>query len=167
MDARALVLRPWEIAFAERLHRFIPSPRSAKRLANSYRILKARVSHGEAALRAFEGKAEQPGEFQVPLLLMAILIYDPAEAALWFPELLDASAGSATVQEALIKGRDGDVSRRISSGLTEKIEAITALPSFPSKPGLLTEWIPHVARFSFDLSRVSTALLREQPRFTL
>lgn len=167
MDARALVLRPWEISFAERLHRFIPSPRSAKRLANSYRILKARVSHSEEALSAFEGKAEQPGEFQVPLLLMAILIYDPAEAAHWFPALLDAVDGSATVHDAMSKGGDTEVERRKNSGLAEKIAVITALPSFPSNPGLLSEWIPHVARFSFDLSRVNTALLREQPRVTV
>lgn len=52
----ALVIQPWEITFAQTLHRLIPSPRAVKRLSNTYRILKARVRAERVA--RFEGTAD-------------------------------------------------------------------------------------------------------------
>src|SRR5260370_295893 len=43
VQEEALVITKWEADFAERLVELIPTPRAAKRLSNTYRILKARV----------------------------------------------------------------------------------------------------------------------------
>lgn len=105
IEEDALVLQPWESRFAATLHPFIPSPRSAKRLSNVYRILKARVP--SLRLHLFEGTAETPGEFQVPLLLLAVLISDSRAAAGWFQR----RAGSARRRWRHGRGADGRCGR--------------------------------------------------------
>ncbi|MDB5932770.1 MAG: hypothetical protein JWQ01_114 [Massilia sp.] len=142
IEKDALVLTPWEGRFAASLHPFIPSPRSAKRLSNIYRILKARVP--ALRLHVFEGTAESPGQFQVPLLLLAVLISDSEGAARWFTavlERLDVEDGMA----AALLGGDADF-----PDITRKVRKAIAGANFPLDTKLLAEWIPHVRRFSFD-----------------
>ena len=66
-----LSIQPWEQEFMKQLDELIPSPRSAKRLVNLYRLIKATVSESE--LRRFEGNAKRGGECQAVLLLLAML----------------------------------------------------------------------------------------------
>lgn len=49
----SMTIRAWETRFAERLFPLIPTPRSAKRFSNIYRILKAPIRR--EALASFEG----------------------------------------------------------------------------------------------------------------
>ncbi len=96
----ALAVRPWEVRFAQSLHAFIPSPRAAKRLSNTYRLLKARLPLGQ--LGSFEGSDTLPGEFQVPMLLLAVLICEPDAAADWYLTLLESADGYASLADALV-----------------------------------------------------------------
>lgn len=66
-----LSIQPWEQEFMKQLDELIPSPRSAKRLVNLYRLIKATVSESE--LRRFEGNAKRGGEYQAVLLMLAML----------------------------------------------------------------------------------------------
>jgi hypothetical protein len=141
IEEDALSLQPWEAGFAASLHPFIASPRSAKRLSNIYRILKARVP--ALRLHSFEGSADAPGEFQVPLLLLAVLISDAEGAAGWFGDVLERLGADGDIAAALLGGEADypDIAR--------KVRKVVAGPHFPSDTNLLAEWIPHVRRFSF------------------
>jgi hypothetical protein len=140
----SLIIQDWESKFAARLFELIPTPRAAKRFSNTYRILKAPLRHD--SLAEFEGTARELGAFQVPMLLLAISIGAPAEAADLFPKLLQYAIGGENPTEKL---------RRIAgfAALQDKIQPILANPLFPSDPRIYLEWIPRVSRFSFEAGR--------------
>jgi hypothetical protein len=144
---RALVLQSWEVEFAQRLYDLIPSPRSAKRLINVYRVLKAGVE--STALAEFEGAHDAPGQFQLPLLLLAVLICDADEANIWFAQLIAQAdqADGVTLTAILREGQNdaGSPRARLMSAVTRIIDGA----SFPQDPTLLRYWVPRVARFSF------------------
>src|SRR5262249_29937661 len=99
INKESLTIKSWETQFAEGLFGLIPSPRTAKRFSNIYRILKAPIRHQR--LPQFEGTEEMPGDFQVPMLLLAILIYAPTLAAALFPKLQQHAASGGDVVAAL------------------------------------------------------------------
>jgi hypothetical protein len=152
----SLSITSWEAAFAERLFRLIPTPRAAKRFSNVYRILKAPVSREK--LRTFEGTEDFPGEFQVPMLLLAMLTGAPAEAAEVFPAIWQAAAGGRSGAE-ILQGLVGLVSAPSEQlcAFQERIRPIVSDPAFPSAPDLLRDWLPRVSRFSFDVGRAIEA----------
>ncbi|WP_165390992.1 P-loop NTPase fold protein [Pseudoduganella lutea] len=144
---RALIIQPWEVEFAQKLDGLIPSPRSVKRLVNVYRVLKAGV-HG-TQLAQFEGVEDSPGDFQLPLLLLAVQIFDTSAANLWFTELVNprGAAGNATLPAVLSRHWPGIATGGVPLSLP--IGDIIDEPSFPQDPGLLAYWVPRVARLSF------------------
>lgn len=153
INEESLAIKPWEAKFAERLYALIPTPRAAKRFSNIYRILKAPVRREH--LSQFEGSAEVPGDFQIPMLLLAILIGAPSESALLFPKLLQHAAEGNDMAEALQQFKIlGLESSTTFIALEEKIQPIIAESGFPSSSEVFLEWIPRVSRFSFDLGRV-------------
>ncbi len=144
----AMVIRDWEAAFASRLHDFIPTPRAAKRFANIYRLLKAPLDR--AGIGRHEGSAEQPGEFRLPMLLLALLVGRPAEAGPLFAEFLaNAKAGREDFWRGS-RGKDASLPRgeRLEQ-VRGRIAAIAGEPGFPRSPALVASWLPRVARFSF------------------
>lgn len=74
-----------ERALMSRLDELIPSPRIAKRLVNTYRLIKAMLSPDRLA--HFEGGERTPGEFQAVMLLLAMQSGFPTEAYEVFREL--------------------------------------------------------------------------------
>lgn len=154
----ALIINEWEANFAVRLYSLIPSPRAAKRFSNIYRILKAHVRREN--LRQFEGTDELPGDFQIPMLLLAMLIGSPDECALLFPNLQKWAAQKKDVLEQL--QNLNDASRLKESGLepvaaaalAAKLEPIINDSSFPGSADVFLEWLPRVSRFSFEIGRV-------------
>jgi polyhydroxyalkanoate synthesis regulator phasin len=143
----AMVIRPPETAFAQRLFDMLPTPRATKRFSNTYRLLKASVSLGE--LRAFEGSEQAPGTFQVPMFLLAILIGMPAEAATFFPRLYDRvkELGGPAELEA------SEILDFASPALRSSIIDIVSRDTFPRSAALLEDHLRHVSRFSFDIGR--------------
>ncbi|MEK6334566.1 MAG: P-loop NTPase fold protein [Acidobacteriota bacterium] len=155
IQEESLVIKEWEAKFAVRLFPLIPSPRAAKRFSNVYRILKARV--GREDLAQFEGTEEFPGDFQVPMLLLAMLIGAPAECAALFPKLqLQASAGD-NMAEALQISKAESIDSPESAALMKRIEPVVTESVFPNEPDLFLDWIPRVSRFSFEVGRVLQA----------
>lgn len=65
----ALDLTRTEIEFAQKLGPLVDSPRAAKRLMNTYRLIRATRSVGSSS---FLGSDERPGEFQAVLTLLAV-----------------------------------------------------------------------------------------------
>jgi hypothetical protein len=148
----SLLIRAWETKFAEVLFSLIPTPRAAKRFSNIYRILKAPV--GREILPSFEGTAELPGDFQVPMLLLAILIGASAEAAVLFPKLQQHAAEGRNMLAALQQFDVLGLSSSALAELEERIRPIIAERGFPNTPEVFLEWIPRVSRFSFELNRI-------------
>ena len=137
----AMVIQPWETAFAVRLYGLVPTPRALKRFTNLYRILKAPIP--QADLPGFEGTEQLPGEFQVPMLLLALQIGLPGGQI-----LRDLYADAQEGRDVLIalKEMDGPAAD------TEKVREVTQNTPLPGDPALYLKWIPRVARFSFNLS---------------
>ena len=74
----ALIIAEHELAYADKLGPLIPTPRAAKRFINLYRLLKVGLTDEETV--GFVGDDATPGEYQVALLLLAIMVGAPTEA---------------------------------------------------------------------------------------
>jgi hypothetical protein len=81
-----LLIEEWERTVMKKLYRFIPSPRSAKRFVNIYRLLKASID--DLKLQVFIGD-ENHGQHRCVLLLLAMLIGHPVETLEILRELLE------------------------------------------------------------------------------
>lgn len=151
VNEESLVIRDWEIEFAEHLFELIPSPRAAGRFSNVYRLLKASVLKKD--LPAFEGRRELSGDFQVPMLLLALLIGASREAVRFFPDIEGQIRKGSSIRVSLANIRASVREKDSYGSVIEKIQHVVNQKDFPSDSRLILEWIPKVARFSFDLSR--------------
>jgi hypothetical protein len=145
----AMVIRPWETRFAERLFELMPTPRAAKRFTNTYRILKAPLRPGQ--LSEFEGTDYSAGQFQVPMLLLAMTIGFPTESRTIFPLLLAEVETNGNPVNFLRNLSTDSRLRDDMESVHSSIEPIVAGHDFPSAPEIYGFWLPRVARFSFDL----------------
>lgn len=157
IQEEALIIKDWEAKFALKLYPLIPSPRAAKRFSNVYRILKARVRREDLA--NFKGTEEAPGDFQVPMLLLALLIGAPAESTKVFPRLLQVAATGEDVLKVFQDGQSVGLEAATATALDKKLEPITSDSTFPNTPEIFHEWIPRVSRFSFEGDEWSSQLL--------
>lgn len=156
IQEESLIIKTWEAKFAVKLYPLIPSPRAAKRFSNVYRILKARVRR--EALAQFEGTDEVPGDFQIPMLLLAMLIGAPTESAKVFPKLLHQAQIGKDLMEVLQDLKRNGMEPGAVTNLNEKLRPVTSESTFPNAPDVFLEWIPRVARFSFEVGRVVDAI---------
>ncbi len=145
----ALAIQPWEEEFATRLFPLIPTPRAAKRFSNVYRILKAPVRREE--LPQFEGSREAPGDFRVVMLLLAMLIGAPAEAAELFPQLYRHADTGGDMRTALLNGtRSGT---RLGQAAPFQSLLTSVVDENLDSAAAFRKWLPRVSRFSFDVGR--------------
>lgn len=148
----ALTIREWEMDFAQKLFALMPTPRAVKRFTNVYRILKAPVPADR--LKLFEGTKEFPGEFQAPMLLLAMLIGVPEESVLSFPEFQKCTSTDVDVPGTLLNLAARETERAGNLHLLkDKLHPIVSAPQFPHSAELFKYWIPRVSRFSFDVGR--------------
>jgi hypothetical protein len=84
----ALQITSQELHFMKMLVRFVPTPRSAKRLANTYRLMRVLVTEDEA--KSFRPGRDDTGDYKIALTLLAILVGFPNQAAPLFRQLLEA-----------------------------------------------------------------------------
>jgi hypothetical protein len=143
----ALIIRQVEADFAAKLFALMPTPRATKRFTNIYRMLKAPIAPEE--LLTFEGTENAPGTFQVPMLLLAILVGMPKQAAALFPEILRrARRGEDPLSDLAISPGEGT-----SQAFMKRTAEITDAATFPRSPEAFSYWLPRVARFSFEVGR--------------
>jgi hypothetical protein len=147
--AQALSLNEAEAAFAGRLHGLLPTPRSAKRFANVYRLLKASVSPRNLSI--FEGTGDVPGIFQVPMLLLAALIGDSSSASTTFPMFLQQATAD---DEKWWVDKAGETENEGVARMLKMIDSVVRGELFPHDPKLICEWLPGVARYSFLTARM-------------
>jgi hypothetical protein len=148
MLAEALAISKAEAQFARTLSRFLPTPRGAKRFANIYRLLKASLPRNQLA--GFEGSETVPGDFQLPMLLLALLVGHSKAATHLFPQFLDnARLGGLTWWSSDDSGQLAYLAK-----LRAQLDDIVSAPLFPSDPSLVVSWLPRVARYSFTTARM-------------
>ena len=149
---RALEVREWESAFAAKLFAFIKTPRSAKRFVNIYRLLKVSVPFSE--IEAFEGLAYRPGEFQLPMLLLALVVgcneSAPEILAYFYQSAKSGKRLSETLDDAIIDAQK----IKGFSVLIKSLQSIVDSQWFQDRPELVIKWIPEVSRFSFQSIRL-------------
>lgn len=146
---RALSISAGETEFARRLHMLLAAPRNAKRFANVYRLLKASLP--DAGLPGFEGRQAVAGDFQLPMLLLAILVGKPKLAARLFPRFLASAPSGADVWWQA--GWEGLVGEE-ELALRGMLDPIIGVGYFPGGPQLLVEWLPQVSRYSFTTASI-------------
>jgi len=143
VPAQALSITSIETEFARGLYMLLATPRSAKRFANIYRLLKASLS--AEALPAFEGRSAVPGTFQLPMLLLALLVGKPQLAAKLFPIFLaGAKSNDDDWWEAGWNGLG-----RPEEEIRSRLAPIVEVGYFPGSPQHVVQWLPQVARYSF------------------
>lgn len=146
-----IIITTTEMAFAERLFSVFKTPRSVKRFSNIYRIIKASIA--PAHLPEFEGTEEKPGTFQVPMMLLALLVGNPSIAARVFGELYLRSKKDVDLHDNLIEKQILGISRESFGEVAQVISATIDSPAFPREAKLFREWLPKISRFSFDIGR--------------
>jgi hypothetical protein len=178
-----LLITPDEQAFIEVLAPLIPTPRIAKRLINTYRLLRASSTDPDA----FQGRTG-PAQFQAVLLLLAIMNGFPSQAGVLFRELRQSSVstwpkfvddlrplplapGAPDAPDTPDSNRPAvlqDVAPEFSSrllGRMNQVEAIRWLrlcqsldkirPHLtPTSLSSFRAWAPRVARYSFEAGRM-------------
>lgn len=143
----ALAITEWEAQFAGLLFNFFPTPRAAKRFTNIYRLIKVGIDADE--LDGFEGTATIPGEFEIPMLLLAILVGLPAEAADLLPYLQEQAGHNKCIKDALEGYKNG-----ATPGMQRCMEQLQYLVQnkwYEKDPKPFAKWIPKISRFSFSM----------------
>lgn len=146
--AEALAISKAEAQFAHTLSRFLPTPRGAKRFANIYRLLKASLPRNQLA--GFEGSETVPGEFQLPMLLLALLVGHSKAATSLFPQFLD----NARLGGLMWWSSDENELPTHLVQLRAQLDVIASGSLFPSDPSLVVTWLPRVARYSFTTAKM-------------
>lgn len=138
------------------LHGFVPSPRATKRFVNIYRLLRAGVP--AARLAEFAGN-EHTGEYQAALLLLALMIGFPTQAADLMHCLVDETPGCDwwTWWEAFLAKKHeaaapswGDVADHLADLKARLAKEELRLPEC----SVFQFWAPRIGRFSFESGRL-------------
>jgi kumamolisin len=163
----ALVIADHELAYAEKLAPLIPTPRTAKRLINLYRLLKVGLDESETI--KFAGDSSASGEYQVALLLLAILVGTPAEADTIFRTVHDHGLASwaQVVDELRPQPRDdpaaadhhslaaGQLSPSRTAAWHHLCQILDDVGTPATEQGLdqFRSWADRVSRYSFSAGR--------------
>lgn len=150
VDPAEAAIQPQEITFAATLFRLIPTPRAGRRFSGTYRQIKASVA--PAQLPQFEGSDGCSGEYQVPMLLLAIRIGASAAAERLFPALRDAVVQGRDLRDRLYYCADIAPDLASLTMVEQIIQPIVADPSFPLSPALFRLWLPRIERYTFDMT---------------
>ena len=155
LQREQLKISEHERDFLKTLHPYIEVARLAVRLVNIYRLLKATLPSDE--LTAFEGSAEDPGNYRLAATLLAMQVGFPAffrrvrvleEEGLLFGEIEQLSLKEliehvyATDQK---EGRAEWASRRCE--LLRCVDAAKTEDSTSFSASAIKTWIPRVGRF--------------------
>lgn len=134
-------LQGWEMEALQQYHSLIATPRGAKRLLNTYRLLRAGLPRDEWS--AFRGQ-DQQGEFRGAMLLLAAAAGHPAVARQWFERLRVDDA--TTILAGQNEGEDLHPSWQ---QLKKVYRATFDPPLMEQTKGVFPKWIARVARYAF------------------
>ncbi|MEW2558546.1 translation initiation factor IF-2 N-terminal domain-containing protein [Streptomyces griseorubiginosus] len=143
LQPEQLTLQADEIDFMARLGRLTPTPRSAKKLVNLYRLV--RISIDRHSLSDFIGTPQNPGAYQVVQILLAVLVGSPRHSTAIFEAIMEAEPASHIVQAL----RAAPLTNTAVSTLTDLIDEISAAIPVITGTADYQPWCGKLARFSF------------------
>jgi hypothetical protein len=150
-DPVGLRLDDQELEFLGTLSGLVPTPRAAKRLANTYRLLRAPLEQQELA--ALVG-----GEHRAVLVLLAALVGSSGGAAAQVLGALLAEEPGTRWEDfltRLVAAPVGADAQRLGAAL----RAASARTELDGTVDTFQRWTPRVARYSFETARLVAAPL--------
>jgi hypothetical protein len=160
----ALIVTRKEIEFMAELVSLIPTPRTAKRLGNIYRLIRAWVSPD--ALPQFLGREQEGGQYQTVLAFLAIQVGFPLVANELFAQIRRNSPkswaeirGILETNDNAAESREGPRANRLSESVQvrrrEHLRLAGCLDELLAKKKLTcsldncVSWIDRISRYSF------------------
>ena len=150
--APAIELRPQalrftrdEIEYLSGLRALVATPRAAKRLANTYRLVRAGL--GERRLERFTGEDGGPGQYREVQLLLTSLAHSSSVGGRLLDEIA-AQPEDATWAALIARLKDADDDPAWTRFIG-CLEAIVSADRVEPSVRQLKAWAPKVARFSF------------------
>jgi hypothetical protein len=148
LDPESLRVYAHELEFARVLWPLIATPRAAKRLINTYRLLRASLP--EVEFRSLV-REEPTGDYPLVLLLLAALIGFSREARAFF-DLLMLLPETDDFWSVVENAHESVVWR----GLAKALPQVRLLIPGELPLARIHPWVPRVARYSFQTSRIAT-----------
>ena len=168
LNPRSLEIKEAERDFTGQLAPLVPTPRATKRFINIYRLIRATIPEDE--LSAFVGNTEEPGEYRVVMVLLAILTGYPRQSPYIYRMLLSLPATSSW-QAALdmltpqcVPDTEPPRYQNRFVPLMDVAEAnqwlrlqnaLMEIRGLPKSISSYAKWTPKVARFSFRVGRIA------------
>lgn len=157
-DPQRLALTEHEVNDVQLFQPLFQTPRALKRLANTYCLIRVGVDEGE--WDAYLGSAEVPGNYRLPMLLLAVTSAFPVLARPWLRLLLEQVRTQWLLSEqdidALAKTHadttDKEDWQRLASSLSVFTQSLDKrkIEDWPRpQADSLKIWVPRVARYSF------------------
>ena len=150
VDPERLAFSQHEIDDILRFQSFFQTPRAVKRFANTYALI--RVGVGVSLWESFLGDKE-PGEYRIPMLLLAVTSAYPSLARA-FLEALEIGEHAEWNLSAVEFGKLSDRNQEMADIrdwelLVKRLQKLV-LPGWPRpEKESLARWMPRVARYSF------------------
>jgi hypothetical protein len=162
-NLQSLEIRDFEISAIDALAPLLGrSPRALKRFVNLYRLIKAGLTPAEH--NAFVRQSPDAlGGFQAVLFLLAIDTGLPRVSRLVFDSILEMKeSGEASVKQ-LLEEMDKYPSDKTADWKTLRdwLGSLNGPGKFDRGMALIAEWVPRVARYSFQASHIEG--IRELP----
>lgn len=146
-DPEQLTLQHWEIESLKRCAPLFRTPRAAKRLVNTYRLLRVGVPPQELA--AFEGTAKAPGNYRLPMVLLAVVAGYPSLATMLLNQLRQSK--NADWDSFFDSAENSEVAQSEEwSGMTTRLRKVCAAERAPFPHQKITKLLDHVERYSFN-----------------
>lgn len=135
-------LHDWERTALEEYHSVIRTPRAAKRLLNTYRLVRAGIPAEEWDTFRPDGSAR--GEYRVAMTLLALAAGHPAGVRLWFALLrgLDESLAVKVEKPPALSLADWQLFQQVHQQLQQAMA-----PRLTRT--MLRRWLDRVERFAF------------------
>jgi KAP-like P-loop domain-containing protein len=151
LDPERLVLTQDEIEDVQRFYVLFQTPRSVKRLANTYSLI--RVGVDESGWSDYLGFNHAAPEYRVPLILLAVASAFPSLARPWLLWLVTSPPAQWQLEKAAVDTlvtSNSDTTERIDwEKLKRCLDTVDLKDWPPPDPKALEKWVPRVARYSF------------------
>jgi hypothetical protein len=148
-----LLVTAEEVRFMSKLGPVIRTPRSAKRLANLYRLVRASLTADQ--LDSLLGRGGELPGYRAVQLMLAVAIGSPSLC----PALLDRLAVGRNTEPWWPFVESWAPEKEIKAEWQLLVDAMLPLRSEPlPELGTFSEWVPDVARYSYGTLRLAAAI---------
>ena len=144
-----------EIAFMRTVACLLHTPRAAKRLANTYRLLRLRVATTPERLHAFLAETDEGADYKTAIVLLAIQASDPAAAGEIFHDISITARDpkyrdpAPTLRGVALRGvAIGNIFSTRRQRIADLIELLDEHRDLAREFSLFEKWGPIVASYS-------------------